>query len=400
MPATSYLRRLCACLALGLLVGCRPEPAKPLDQQLYVWQRQWRPAHEQALAESRADFSTLRVLALQAQPQAGWSRALVDLSRLKADGRPVIAVVRLDGQLPALDLDVARTQIGQMLADWQAAGLNPSGLEIDHDSASARLAGYTDFLLKLREQLPPGLKLSITALPAWLDSPQLPALLRAVDSSVLQVHAVSNPRLGLFDPVQARKWAERWSHVTERPFYLALPAYGMALLPDTGGVPLVESETPLNRGGERRELLADPQQLADLGHQLRDKPPAHLAGLIWFRLPLPGDRRAWSLTTLAAVARGDALSGRWLVELSSQDGLYDISLVNVGNLDQALPPRVELSAEQCDGVDGLSGYTLQALPQHLVFNRQSSARVAAGGRRALGWARCIRIDQGAWHVYP
>ncbi|SDT19079.1 Protein of unknown function [Pseudomonas asplenii] len=400
MPVTSYFRRLCSCLVLGLLGGCQPEPATPLDQQVYIWQRQWRAAHEQALAESRADFSTLRVLALQAQPKAGWSRAQVDLPRLKADGRPLIAVVRLDGQLPALDLAVAQSQIAQLLADWQAAGITLAGLEIDHDSASARLPGYTEFLLKLREQLPPTLKLSITALPAWLGSPQLPALLRAVDSSVLQVHAVSNPKLGLFNPSQAREWAKRWGRVTEKPFYLALPAYGVALLPDTGGAPVVESEAPLSRGGARRELLADPQQVATLVGQLRNKPPAHLAGLIWFRLPLPDDRRAWSLTTLGAVARGEPLASQWRVELSEHDGLYDISLANVGNLDRALPERFELNAEQCEAADGLNGYDVQSSAQHLVFSRPSSARVAAGGRRALGWARCIRIDQGAWHVYP
>ncbi|MFT0869156.1 DUF3142 domain-containing protein [Pseudomonas sp. CAM1A] len=400
MPANLSLHHLFFCVVLGALAGCRPEPAPPLDQQLYIWQRQWQPAHEQALAHSRADFSTLRVLALQAQPKAGWSRALVDLPRLKADGRPVIAVVRLDGQLPALDLQEAGPQMARLLADWQAAGVPLVGLEIDHDSGSARLAGYGEFLLKLREQLPPGLKLSITALPAWLDSPQLPALLQAVDSSVLQVHAVSDPRQGLFDPVKARKWAERWSRVSDKPFYLALPAYGVALLPDTGGAPIVESETPLNRGGERRELLADPQQLADLGSQLRNQPPAHLAGLIWFRLPLPGDRRAWSLTTLTAVARGDALASHWQVELSGQAGLRDITLVNVGNLDLPMPARVELDVASCDAADGLNGYRLQQASQHLIFNRQSSARLAAGGRRVLGWARCHGIDQGAWNVYP
>ncbi|WP_338524649.1 DUF3142 domain-containing protein [Pseudomonas batumici] len=401
MPATVFSHRWFALCALLLLGGCNPDrPAPPLDQQLYIWQRQWRPAHEQALAESRADFSTLRVLALQAQPKAGWSRARVDLAQLKADGRPVIAVIRLDGQLPALDLDLARVQISQLLADWRAGGVMPTGVEIDHDSGSARLSGYTDFLIKLRALLPPSLKLSITALPAWLDSPQLPALLQAVDSSVLQVHAVSNPRLGLFNPGQARDWAERWGRVSDKAFYLALPAYGIAVLPDDGGAPVVESEVALNRGGERRELLADPQQLATLARQLRAKPPAHLAGLIWFRLPLPGDRRAWSLTTLSAVSRGEALASQWQVELSARDGLYDIRLDNLGNLDRPLPARVELNAEQCDGVDGLSGYTLRQTPKQLIFTRQSSARLAAGGQRALGWARCTRIDQGAWNVYP
>ncbi|NWB96534.1 DUF3142 domain-containing protein [Pseudomonas gingeri] len=393
-------RRLIPLSLLLLFSGCQPEPATALDQQLYIWQRQWRPVHEQALAQSRADFSTLRVLALQAQPKAGWSRARVDLAQLKADGRPVIAVVRLDGQLPALDLDLARTQIAQLLEDWQAGGVTPAGLEIDHDSGSARLSGYTDFLVKLRGLLPSSLKLSITALPAWLDSPQLPALLQAVDSSVLQVHAVSNPRLGLFNPGQARDWADRWGRVSDKPFYLALPAYGIALLPDDQGGLVVESEVPLNQGGERRELLADPQQLATLAQQLRSKPPAHLAGLIWFRLPLPGDRRAWSLTTLRAVARGEELSSRWQVELSARDGLYDIALANLGNLDQPLPERVVLNAEQCDGVDGINGYTLQQTSKQLIFTRQSSARIAAGGQRALGWARCTRIDQGAWNVYP
>ena len=113
----------CRLLPLGLLwlcSGCQPEPAAALDQQLYIWQRQWRPAHERALAQNRADFSILRVLARQAHPQAGWSRARVDLAQLKADGRPVIAVIRLDGQLPALDLDLARAQISQLLLDWRA----------------------------------------------------------------------------------------------------------------------------------------------------------------------------------------------------------------------------------------------------------------------------------------
>ncbi|WP_248800179.1 DUF3142 domain-containing protein [Pseudomonas sp. MWU13-2105] len=393
-------RRLVPLGLLLLFSGCQPEPTATLDQQLYIWQRQWRPAHEQALAQSRADFSTLRVLALQAQPKAGWSRARVDLAQLAADGRPVIAVIRLDGQLPALDLDMARTQIVKLLADWQAGGVMPVGVEIDHDSGSARLPGYTDFLVKLRGRLPPSLKLSITALPAWLDSPQLPALLQAVDSSVLQVHAVNNPRLGLFNPAQARDWAERWGRLSDKPFYLALPAYGVALLADDQGGPVVEGEVALNRGGERRELLADPQQLATLARQLRAKPPAHLAGLIWFRLPLPGDRRAWSLTTLRAVARGEALASQWQVALSVREGLYDIRLENRGNLDRPLPERVVVDVEQCDGVDGINGYTLQQTSKQLIFTRQSSARIAAGGQRALGWARCTRIDQGAWNVYP
>ncbi|MFJ4544780.1 DUF3142 domain-containing protein [Pseudomonas sp. NPDC088885] len=388
-------------LFLGiLLVGCKQQDAPPLDQQLYIWQRQWTPAHESALRDSHNDFSTLRVLALQAFPNAGWSRARIDARLLKADGRALIAVIRLDGQLKSLDQDQVTAQILQVLADWQAQGLTLSGVEIDHDAGNARLLAYAEFLKQLRSALPKEIPLSITALPAWLDSAQLPTLLQAVDSSVLQVHAVSDPRRGLFDSDQALKWAKAWSRITDKPFYLALPAYGVALLPDDGGAPLVESEVQLERGGERQELLADPLQLSQLGKTLREDPPTHLVGLIWFRLPLANDRRAWSLTTLRAVARGDQLVSQLGVTFSENDGLYDIKLDNPGNLDSAWPAQITLKAQSCEGADALAGYALQQGQDLLTFTRLRDGRLPAGGQRAIGWARCAHIDQGGSHVDP
>ncbi|MHC8369403.1 DUF3142 domain-containing protein [Pseudomonas sp. MDT1-85] len=397
----SFFIRLSALLAaLLLLNGCERPDAPPLDQQLYVWQRQWTPAHDAALRDSRPDFSTLRVLALQAFPQAGWSRARIDSALLKRDGRPLIAVVRLDGQLQGLDQDEVTAHIQQVLSDWQGQGLILSGVEIDHDAGNARLPAYREFLTHLRAVLPASLPLSITALPAWLDSPELPALLATVDSNVLQVHAVSDPRRGLFDPDQARQWAKAWSRITPKPFYLALPAYGVALLPGVSGAPIVESEVPIERGGERRELLADPRQLSKLGAELRVDPPAHLAGLIWFRLPLANDRRAWSLTTLVAVARGDTLDSRVGLKLSAQDGLYDISVNNQGNLDSAWPEHLTLAVQGCEGADALAGYALQQRPDLLTFTRLREGRIPAGGQRAIGWARCAHIDQGGSNVHP
>jgi hypothetical protein len=387
-------------LTLALLSGCERQDAPPLDQQLYIWQRQWTPAHDAALSDSRADFSTLRVLALQAFPKAGWSRARIDPVMLRQDGRPLIAVIRLDGQLPSLNQDEVTAQVQQLINDWQAQGLTLSGVEIDHDAGSARLPAYRQFLTQLRAVLPASVPLSITALPAWLDSAELPALLSTVDSSVLQVHAVSDPRLGLFDADQARKWANAWSRVTTKPFYLALPAYGVALLAGASGAPIVESEVPVEREGQRRELLADPQQLSALGVTLRADPPQHLAGLIWFRLPLANDRRAWSLTTLRAVARGDVLESQLALKLSADNGLYDIAISNQGNLDSAWPERFTLAVQGCDGADALAGYALQQSPDLLTFTRLRDGRIPAGGQRAIGWARCAHIDQGGSNVSP
>ena len=395
-----FSRLIIVLTTLALLAGCDQKDTPALDQQLYIWQRQWTPAHEAALTDSRTDFSTLRVLALQAFPQAGWSRARIDPLLLKRDGRPLIAVIRLDGQLKSLNQDEVAVQIQQVIVDWQAQGLNLAGVEIDHDAGISRLPDYREFLTQLRSELPASLPLSITALPAWLDSPELPALLSTVDSSVLQVHAVSDPRRGLFDPEQARQWAKAWSRISAKPFYLALPAYGVALLSSTSGAPIVESEVRLERDGERRELLADPQQLSELAIHLRNDPPAHLAGLIWFRLPLANDRRAWSLTTLRAVSRGDALDSQLSLILSADESLYDISIKNNGNLDNAWPERVTLAVQGCEGADALAGYALQQSPDLLTFIRLRDGRIAAGGQRAIGWARCANIDQGASNVHP
>lgn len=395
-----FVRLMSLLIAMTLLNGCDQREAPSLDQQLYVWQRQWTPSHDAALRDSRADFSTLRVLALQAFPQTGWRQARIDSALLKADGRPVIAVVRLDGQLKSLDQNEVTLQVQHVINEWQAQGLVVAGLEIDHDAGIARLPAYREFLLHVRTVLPASVPLSITALPAWLDSAELPALLSVVDSAVLQVHAVSDPRRGLFDPEQALQWTKAWSRIAEKPFYLALPAYGVALLPGDGGAPIVESEVRIERNGKRRELLADPQQLSQLAKRLRNDPPLHLAGLIWFRLPLADDRRAWSLATLRAVARGDALESRLTLKLSEHQGLYDIGLDNHGNLDNAWPERLTLRVKGCEGADALAGYTLQQGPDLLTFTRLREGRIAAGGQRAIGWARCSNIDQGASNVHP
>ncbi|MFZ6048114.1 DUF3142 domain-containing protein [Pseudomonas sp. CR3202] len=386
-----------AFLALFLLfaAGCRPEVPPTLDQQVYIWQRQWQPTHADALAASHADFSTLRVLAAQDHPRAGWSRIRVDTELLKADGRPLVAVVRLDGQLPELDLQRARTDILALVRHWRAQGLAMQGLEIDHDCASARLPGYAAFLAELRRELPAGLRLSITALPAWLDSPGLPDLLRQVDSSVLQVHAVEAPRDGLFDPGRALSWARRWSDLGERPFQLALPAYGVALVNGR-----VESESPLAIAGERRELQADPQQLAELLAALRQDRPRRLSGIVWFRLPLAGDRRAWPLATLKAVARGEALYADIQPRIRQQGPLHELALANLGTIGGPLPERIELPAQGCEAADALAGYDLQRDAGRLIFIRHTDGQLPAGQQRALGWARCQHLDQGGSRVYP
>lgn len=176
-----------------------------LDQQVYIWQRIWTPQHQKALKQSHSLFSALRVLGLQIHPQEGIRTIEVNTALLKQDGRPVWLVVRLDGQLARLNQPLIIKQVQRTIDAWTKAGIPLTGIEIDYDAPTAKLAAYQLFVRALRKSLPEQLTLSITALPTWLESPLLPTLLHTADTSVLQVHNVQSPDKGLFDSPLAQR---------------------------------------------------------------------------------------------------------------------------------------------------------------------------------------------------
>ena len=98
-----------------------------------------------------------------------------------------------------------------------------AGVEIDYDCPTSKLATYARFLAALRSRLAPSTKLSITALPTWMNSGELEGLTRNLDEIVLQVHAVDDPRRGLFDPDQAERWVKDFGQRIRRPFRWRFP---------------------------------------------------------------------------------------------------------------------------------------------------------------------------------
>ncbi|MBS0214067.1 MAG: DUF3142 domain-containing protein [Proteobacteria bacterium] len=384
------------------LAGPKTVATIGLSESVYIWQRMWLPANIVALADSRGLFSELRVLAAQDQPGEGWVEARVDLPSLKADGRPVRPVIRLDGRLPTLDADVVAGKAVAIATQWRAGGVAVDGVELDYDCAASRLGDYAKLIAAVKTKLPQGVALSITVLPSWLDSPGLADVLAQADEAVLQVHAVTDPKHGLFDPKQAQAWIEKFSQVDGKPFRVALPAYGSALVVDAQGRTVgVESESGLPVAGQRLELFADPQAVANMVHALRDKPPAHLTGFIWFRMPLPGDRRAWPLATIAAAIAGRELHADFEAHVaSSGNGAFDLSVSNTGNLEAPLPASVDVGGQGCSDADALPGYRIDHATGKLRFVRESSATLPATQSRPLGWVRCKQLTPAELHVQP
>jgi hypothetical protein len=382
------------------LAACSTPPA-PLTHDAYIWQRAWRPAVAEAMRGSADMLRQWRVLAAEAGPGSRLAPVAVDWQALRQSIRPTIMVVRVDGQLPELDEAALLAAILKLRQDWVAAGVPPAGIEIDHDCGSARLPGYARILGQLRLALKGEVPLSITALPAWLGSVDLDAVLAQVDEAVLQVHAVKNPAVGLFDADMARDWIARFAAHSPVPFRIALPTYGSRVDFDQFGNPVaVESEAPLLASmPNSRELMAQPSAVASLLASLEHNPPRGLRGIAWFRLPTEEDRRTWSAATWRAVVQGRLLVPVLAAHLQAakDQDLYDLVLENTGDID-APWPKIEVGAG-CTAADAIGGYALKpAAPGHLYYSNRSGL-LRSHQRTLVGWLRCSS-EKVNLHVAP
>ena len=381
------------------VAACQPAPVV-LSQQAYIWQRIWSPEHALALDESRGLVSGFRILAAQLHPREGLVEARVDLDLLAHDRRPVIAVLRMDGELATLDAVAIAALLSRIINAWRAAGVNLVGVEIDYDCATSRLADYAQLLQALRGNLANDLGLSITVLPTWMQSSSLPDVLRIVDHAVLQVHSVSSPEHGLFNPTNARRWIEQFDALSPVPFWVALPSYGSSLVRDRQGNLQVESERALPIAGSRTELSIDPEGMADFLRNLRSEKVDHLLGIVWFRLPLGTDHRGWSMTTLRAVIGVHALTSQIELQLRPGGSADDLVVSNAGSLDAAMPEQISVQPATCEAADALAGYSLRRDSAGLVFQRTENATLRAGSERVIAWLRCDHPDAERLHAEP
>jgi hypothetical protein len=368
-----------------LLSACQPASA-PLSHDAYIWQRQWTPSLRQSLSASSDLVRAWRVLAAQADRDGGFHVFAPDRAVLAASSRPAVLVVRIDGRLARFD---QATLVARIVALVRAEP-SAAGIEIDYDCPTSRLPAYTAFLGTLRADLG-RVPLSITALPTWLDSPDLDALLAVPDESVVQVHAIQKPQAGLFDPVVAQGWVRDFATHTRKPFRVALPTYGSRVSWNADGSLLaVESEqAALAAGAVAAELYAAPATVRGVVDALSSDRPRGLAGFVWFRLPTPEDARAWSLATWRGVVTGhlDATPLRAALRPGDGDAAADVILDNPGAIDAPAPAVVSLPAT-CQVADGIDGYAVRRGRDGLELVSRQARPLPAHAQRPIGWARC------------
>ena len=405
------------CLALlAALPACRPPAPPALTHQAYVWQQAWTPALSASLAgPAAAGLSGWRVLIGELQSgddTTRWRAVRPDWPALPRLAEPTTAVLRLDGQLAALDdaaSDALRHDIVERWRDAQGDAGQKLALELDHDCATRRLPGYARFLRALREDVhAAGGTLAITALPAWLARPDaLRDVLAAVDTHVLQVHAVSRPEQGLWQAGQTDAWLRDWVALAPHAFTLALPSAGSAVrVSAQGEVLAVRSSQPTaarDWPADSRELLLqpDPLALAAFLARLQAQRPDKLRGIVWFRWPLPGDANTFTPASWALLRRDPAAfiaaSRASPLQLAAEpaDGTTPLRrwwLRNASAVDQRLPAELTLPAG-CSAVVPLNGAQPAATHGIRLTPRAADVRLLPAGQRLpVALARCPHLS--------
>ena len=370
---------------LLLLLACdRPAP-RALAERAYVWQRAPSPALDEALRVDGPAYDQLSLLVLEVEAD-GSTR---EIEAPAPAGPPIEAVLRANlgpgglDRLPAL-APLARQTVDRLRAQGQPV----DGLELDVDLPTSRLGAFVSQLQAVQQAV--DAPLSITGLPDWLRSPDLPALLAQTQSWTLQLHDLRppdeperlHPLFSLPEATEATAAAAALGH----PFWVALPTYAYTLRFRADGA-FAGLRPGAPHGPLERRLRADPAAVAAFVARLRQAPPPSLVGIRWFRLPLPGETEVWHRRTLAAVRAGRAPQAQVEARLEPvSPGLFNIIVENTGEEEGTLAALTVLSPAPPLAGDAQGGARLE-LDASTVTLRPPATPLPVEGRQTLGWLR-------------
>lgn len=385
--------------------------AGDLIEQAYVWQRAWTPAVRDAVQSHGGAFSELALLA----GEIAWknskpvtTRVALPYDLLRASKAPIGLALRIGPFAgPFSESDETAANIASaarsMVNEARTNGVTIREVQIDFDCADLKLGGYARWVRAIKRAAGP-VPVAITALPTWLDQSAFGALAAAADGYVLQVHSLQRPKsydapFTLCDPALARAAVLKAGGIGV-PFRVALPTYGylLAFAPDGRFVGL-SAEGPAKSwpaNARLREVRSEPAELARLVREWTAQRPAAMGGIIWYRLPTVDDNLNLRWQTLDAIIRARSLREVSRAQTRRVEaGLYEISLVNDGELDVSsrLAVDVHWQRARLRAGDGLRGFELVEVNSSTAkFQSKALVRLRAGDTWTIGW---IRLNQDA-----
>ena len=382
-----------------------PRATGPLAHEAYVWHRAWTGPVQQSIAEHGTTFARLVVLAAEvswANREPRVMRVALDHAALRSV-TPIGLALRIGPYAGPFGRDERLTRwladlSSSLVAEVRTNGLPVAELQIDFDCAESKLDGYRVWVDAIRQRVAP-VPVTVTTLPAWLDRRAFKHLIAATDGYVLQVHSLERPKsaaapFALCDPALARKWVERASRFGV-PFRVALPTYGYQVAFDaTGRFAGISAEGPAlswSEGVQLHEVSADPGAMATVVQAWVADRPTALQGVIWYRLPVAGERLNWRWSTLSEVIAGRTPRSELSVRVRHpQPALVEIELSNMGTADATPtnPVTVRWRDATLVACDGLIGFEpVERGGEAVEFRSRAGLRLAPGERRIIGWLR-------------
>jgi hypothetical protein len=361
-----------------------------LTHTAYIWQRAWNPSLHHAITNAAPHFDGFTILVAEIST-AETVHVFPHRDILNATGKPITIALRV-GTGATASPEFAAALLKRLPA---------VELHIDHDSPASKLESYRQWLELIRAKVAPT-RLTITALPAWLNQSSFSNLVASTDGFVLQVHSFQRPRAiadaaTLCDPTIAREAVARADRLGI-PFQVALPTYGYTIAFDPAGQYLgISAEGPARNwpaNSRLRTLRSNPVELAALVREWSTHRPRNLTGIIWYRLPVETDQLNWPLSTLLAVRNGQTPRPNVVVEQTRPaPDLVELHLHNTGNADAVLPVQITVRwrAAQLLAGDALAGYDRQTVESNqwrfVGTTPPDREIIAPGQRRTIGWLR-------------
>lgn len=381
------------------------------EQEAYIWQRAWDNRVKASVLDNTDNLDGLTVLFAEFHPSDSldYFQADIDYEALKSSELPVTLALRLN---LTSDYSVARSfnsgfrsWVMKTIETAREKGIDPVSLEIDFDCPTSQLAGYSEALKDIRQYLD-GVPLSITVLPTWMQRPQaFLELVKATDHFVLQVHSIQRPQsfddtVTLCAPDQSLKWANQAASFGV-PFHIALPTYAYRLAFDADGQ-LVEvsgenASLLQNPDWRYRVIRSDPKSMAGLVQSIESQAYPNCEGIIWYRLPIGGERYNWDVQTWQAVMNGSINEADWqAVAVPQEDGAVEIQIELKTATASRPPAEVRLTWTEGTALawDGQRNYQVLTNTDHGLTwkwpSKMPLPELSAQTRWTIGW---VRFDQ-------
>ncbi len=280
----------------------------------YIWQRNW---NGNVRAAVRSERHAGKFYFLEGEFSRNvYRRGFADRSALSGGRIPSVPVYRIHVET----LRFSAREIAEKIYDPAF-----SEIQLDLDCPERLFPRYTEIVRALKAK---GVKrISATVLPVHLKLKAFPEFAGELDFYVLQIHGLDFREGASLMRMDVAADSLNRAEKLGFPYKVALPCYGYELFFRDGKLVSLNAEQGrAGSSGRRAVLSADPGQLALCVKMLRERK----RGIIWFRLPVRGDRLCLDRPSLQRIIDGKKvekkIDARWK---NSKNGLQILYVENI-----------------------------------------------------------------------